>query len=178
MLAAFGYCGLSYFESVDSGNDIQYDVTTLNDPISREEIIKAVESAKVRKATGFDEIPAEVLKNPTAVEHLFVIYNGCFEFGKVPKQWTTGIINPIFKTGSDDRKNPLNYRGITLVSVPSKIYCHVLNSRLNEWTEANKTICDEQNGFREREVAKSIYIRYILSSMIERYRNFLILCAS
>ncbi|VDI09227.1 Hypothetical predicted protein [Mytilus galloprovincialis] len=134
----------------DNGNDIQYDVTKLNDPISREEIIKAVESAKVRKATGFDEIPAEVLKNPTAVELLFDICNGCFELGKIPEQWTTGIINPIFKTGSDDRKNPMNYRGITLVSVPSKIYCHVLNSRLNEWMEANKTLCDEQNGFREK----------------------------
>ncbi|CAC5366805.1 Fibrinogen-like protein A,Ryncolin-4,Angiopoietin-related protein 7,Ficolin-3,Ficolin-1-B,Ficolin-2,Ryncolin-1,Tenascin-R,Fibrinogen-like protein 1,Fibrinogen C domain-containing protein 1-A,Ryncolin-3,Tenascin,Fibrinogen C domain-containing protein 1,Ryncolin-2,Techylectin-5B,Angiopoietin-2,Fibrinogen alpha chain,Ficolin-1-A,Ficolin-1,Fibrinogen C domain-containing protein 1-B,Angiopoietin-4 [Mytilus coruscus] len=127
-----------------------YDVTTLNDPISREEIIKAVESAKVRTATGFDKIPAEVLKNPTAVELLFVICNGCFELGKVPEQWTTGIINLIFKTGSDDRKNPMNYRGITLVSVPSKIYCHVLNSRLNEWMEANKTLCDEQNSFREK----------------------------
>lgn len=46
----------------------------------------------------------------------------------------------------------MNYRGITLVSVPSKIYCqcHVLNSRLNEWMEANKILCDEQNGFREK----------------------------
>ena len=31
------------------------------------------------------------------------------------------IINPIFKAGSDDSTNPMNYSGITLVSVPTKI---------------------------------------------------------
>jgi hypothetical protein len=40
---------------------------------------------------------------------------------RVPDQWTKGIINSIYKSGSDSRKNPLNYRGITLISVPSKI---------------------------------------------------------
>ncbi|CAC5425906.1 unnamed protein product [Mytilus coruscus] len=93
----------------------QPDVTELNEPISREEIIVAVERAKLRKATGFDEIPAEVLKNPTAIDLLHLICNGCFELGKVPDQWTKGIINPIFKCGSDTRNNPLNYRGITLI---------------------------------------------------------------
>ncbi len=29
-----------------------------------------------------------------------------------------------------------------------KLYCSVLNSRLVEWTEANKQIDDSQNGFR------------------------------
>jgi hypothetical protein len=43
----------------------QPDVTELNEPISREEIIVAVERVKLRKAAGFDEIPAEVLKNQT-----------------------------------------------------------------------------------------------------------------
>ncbi|CAC5399804.1 unnamed protein product [Mytilus coruscus] len=87
----------------------QPDVTELNEPISREEIIVAVERAKLRKATGFDEIPAEVLKNQTAIDLLHLICNGCFELGKVPDQWTKGIINPIFKCGSDTRNNPLNY---------------------------------------------------------------------
>jgi predicted ABC-type ATPase len=36
-------------------------VTELNEPISREEIIVAVERVKLRKAAGFDEIPADVL---------------------------------------------------------------------------------------------------------------------
>ena len=81
-----------------------------------------MEHAKLRKACGIDEIPAEVLKNPTAIELLYIICNECFELGKVPDQWTSGIINPIFKPRFDEKKDPLIYRGITVISVPSKIY--------------------------------------------------------
>jgi predicted ABC-type ATPase len=48
-------------------------VTELNEPISREKIIVAVERVKLRKAAGFDEIPAEVLKNQTVIDLLFII---------------------------------------------------------------------------------------------------------
>ena len=106
----------------DNINENSYDATILNETITREEIAKAVEPAKLRNACGIDEIHAEVLINSTAIEFLYIICNGCFERGKVPGQWTSGIIKPIFKSGSDDKEYPLNYRGITLIAVPSKIY--------------------------------------------------------
>ena len=87
-------------------------MTELNEPISREEIIVAVEGVKLRKAAGFDEIPSEVLKNQRVIDLLFIICNRCFELGRVPDQWTKGIINPIYKSVSDSRNNPL-------ISVPS-----------------------------------------------------------
>ncbi len=43
----------------------------------------------------------------------------------------------------------LNYRGITLASSVYKIYCSILNHRLNQWAEANGLVEDEQNGFRK-----------------------------
>ena len=67
----------------DNINENSYDTTILNETITREEIAKAVEHAKLRKACGIDEIPAEVLKNPTAIELLYIICNVCFELGKV-----------------------------------------------------------------------------------------------
>ena len=103
----------------------------------------------MRKAAGIDDIPAEVLKNDTAVNLLFQIISGCFNIGRVPTQWTSGIINPILKQGTDDDRQPLNYRGITLISVPCKIYCNILNHRLSTWLEKNNVLCDEQNGFRK-----------------------------
>jgi hypothetical protein len=60
---------------------------------------------------------AEVLNNYSAVDLLFRIIHGCFNLGKVSIQWNNGVINPIVKPGSDDDRQPLNYRGITLVSV-------------------------------------------------------------
>ena len=93
-------------------------------------VLMAVSHLKNNKATGFDQIPSEVLKNEATVYILHKICNGCFDIGKVPDQWTLGIINPIYKQGSDDERNPLNYRGITLSSVPGKVYCTVLNNRV------------------------------------------------
>ena len=126
-----------------------FDANILNEPITIEEVLMAVSHLKNNKATGFDQIPSEVLKNEATVYILHKICNGCFDIGKVPDQWTLGIINPIYKQGSDDERNPLNYRGITLSSVPGKVYCTVLNNRVSEWLEEHDVLCDEQNGFRK-----------------------------
>ncbi|CAC5394459.1 unnamed protein product [Mytilus coruscus] len=67
------------------------DLPDLNNNITRDEIVKAVEHTKLRKAAGYDEIPSEVLKNESAIDLLPVICNGCFELGKVPEQWTSGV---------------------------------------------------------------------------------------
>ncbi|CAC5403219.1 unnamed protein product [Mytilus coruscus] len=80
-----------------SAENDQMDLSNLNCAFTQKEIVIAVEQAKLRKAAGYDEIPAEVLKNEIAIELLYVICNGCFELGKVPEQWTQGIVNPILK---------------------------------------------------------------------------------
>ncbi|XP_063447123.1 uncharacterized protein LOC134726642 [Mytilus trossulus] len=129
-------------QSTESQN-VNRDITELNEPITREEVITAVTRAKVRKATGIDDIPAEVLKNDTAIELLYQIISGCFQLGKVTLEWTRGIINPILKPNADDERKPLNYRGITLISVPSKIYCIILNQRLSKWLEDNDHLCEK-----------------------------------
>lgn len=71
--------------------------------------MKAVEHAKMRKAAGYDEIPAEVLKNDSAIDLLYVICSGCFELRKVPEHWTSGIVNSILKPGTNDKRLPTNY---------------------------------------------------------------------
>ena len=134
--------------------DTDIYVNILNEPISRDEVLKAVIHAKFHKASGIDNRPAEVLKNDCAVDLLSTIINGCFNLGKVPTQWNSGVINPILKPGSDDDRQPLNYRGITLMSVPCKLYCYILNQRLSTWLEHNDILCDEQNGFRSGRICE------------------------
>ncbi|CAC5409626.1 unnamed protein product [Mytilus coruscus] len=101
--------------NIDNVNT-ERDVSELNAPITRDEVLQAVISAKNRKATGIDDIPTEVLKNEVSVDLLYEIISGCFHMGKVPSQWTMGVINPILKPNTDDNRKPLNYRGITLIS--------------------------------------------------------------
>ena len=52
----------------------------------------------------------------------------CWGLCTVPAAWQTGVVVPIFKKG--DRRVCSNYRGITLLSLPGKVYSRVLERRL------------------------------------------------
>ena len=121
-----------------------------NEHISIFEVKKAIDSVKRGKATGIDNIPAEVLKNDTAVSFLHVLFNICFDNGIVPSEWGKCIINPIPKSSTTDKRDPLSYRGISLAPIMYKLYCSILNNRLSSWSDENNKIVDEQNGFRKK----------------------------
>ena len=65
----------------------------------------------------------------------------------MPAAWLQALIYPIPKSLQNDQRVPLNYRGISLLPVISKLYTATLNKRLNIFTENNATIVNEQNGF-------------------------------
>lgn len=102
-------------------NNHDLDMTILNEPISVQEIELVITRAKVRKASGIDDIPREVLKNATCVNLLHTICSYCFEHGEIPTEWTKSIVKPIPNPNTKDNTDPLNYRGIALISVPGKI---------------------------------------------------------
>ena len=104
---------------------------------------------KNNKACGIDELPAKLLKNDKLTNVLTVLFNKYFDSGLVPDIWSRGIIHPIPKSSTTDKREPLNYRGITLAPVIYKIYCSVLNNRLYTWTEDSNILHDAQNGFRK-----------------------------
>ncbi|TWW66772.1 hypothetical protein D4764_20G0008040 [Takifugu flavidus] len=58
--------------------------------------------------------------------------------------WQTGVVVPIFKRG--DQRVCSNYRGITLLSLPGKVYARVLEKRIRLIVEP--LIEEEQCGFR------------------------------
>jgi hypothetical protein len=55
-------------EQLSTDNDALPASDVLNGPISRDEVYKAIERAKCRKAAAGDNIPAEVLKNNCSVD--------------------------------------------------------------------------------------------------------------
>ena len=121
-----------------------------NQHISIFEVKKAIDSAKRGKATGIDNITTEVVKNDIAVSFLHVLFNICFDNGIVPSDCGKCIINPIPKSSTTDRRDPLSYRGISLAPAMYKLYCSILNNRLSSWSDENHKLVDEQNGFRKR----------------------------
>ena len=97
--------------------------------ISDQEVRNAIRHLKAGKSAGPDCILAEMLKvaEPVIVPYLKNIFNVLFDKGMLPKEWSKAIIIPLHKKG--DKNNPDNYRGISLLSILSKVFTHIINSR-------------------------------------------------
>ncbi|RJG15506.1 hypothetical protein D4A39_16625 [Alcanivorax profundi] len=94
-----------------------------------------------------DEIRPEYLKSLDVVglSWLTRLCNIAWRMGTVPLDWQTGVVVPLFKKG--DRRVCSNYRGITLLSLPGKVYARVLERRIRPIVEPR--IQEEQSGFRD-----------------------------
>ena len=60
------------------------------------------------------------------------------------EDWRRAIIVPLHKKGS--KLACSNYRGISLLSIPSKVYAKILDSRLRSRTES--MVMEVQGGFK------------------------------
>ncbi|KAK3565056.1 hypothetical protein QTP86_032481, partial [Hemibagrus guttatus] len=114
--------------------------------ITQAEVTEVVQQLLGGKAPGVDEIRPEYLK-PLDVVGLSWLTRPCnivWWSGTVPLDWATGVLVPLFKKG--DRRVCSNYRGITLLSLPGKVYSRVLDRRVRLLFEPQ--IQEEQCGFR------------------------------
>ena len=123
----------------------QYNSESLNCKIMFDEVSKAIDSSKLKKA--YLELPNEVTKNKNAKILLHGFFNLCFVSGLNPTDWDSSNIKPIPKKDKDPR-DPLNNRCITIICCIAKIYSKILNTRLQKYLEQNKILVNEQNGFR------------------------------
>jgi endonuclease/exonuclease/phosphatase family metal-dependent hydrolase len=122
--------------------------STLNKEIELDEVVSVIRNLRNGKAAGMDGITSEVLKygGPVLWKCVWFLCRACFRSERIPKDWCDGLICMLYKDG--DKENPLNYRGITLLSVMYKVYASILNIRLMKWSEEQSKLADEQNGFR------------------------------
>ena len=112
------------------------------------EVSKIVMKAKSGKAPGIDGLVVDTMKNDASILILTSLFNACLRCRKMPSVWARGVINPIPKSAANDPRVPLNYRGISLLPVTSKLYTAAISNRLSQFLEKNKLLADEQNGFR------------------------------
>ena len=128
---------------------LETKVEELDKEITTEETNKALDKLKSNKSPGEDEIITEVLKSSKGniMPYLKHLFNKIFELGIFPLQWGLATIIPIYKKG--DKELCGNYRGISLLSVTSKVFSSIINTRLYNWAETNQKINEEQAGFRK-----------------------------
>jgi len=92
-----------------------------------------------------------------------------WETERVPTDWMQGVVFPLYKDGDD--RDPMNYRGITLLSVVGKVYNRVLGDRLISFAERETGgIVEEQGGFRpDRGTEDQLFVlTEVLRSRTER----------
>lgn len=123
--------------------------SNMNRPISKEEVLLALNKLKNRKAAGPDGIIGELLKKSCdqVVSFFLKLFNKLFDEDIFPHNWTESVILPIYKKG--DINNPNNYRGISLCDISSKIFSIIINNRLQAWVKENNITGDYQAGFKE-----------------------------
>ena len=121
------------------------------DPISLEDIERAIKESKNDSSTGMDNIHNRMLKNLPkntllSIKHLF---NLCLRENKIPQTWKSAKITMIPKKDSS-KTNPNNYRPISVTSCLGKILERIITTRLVAHLELNNLLADFQFGFRRR----------------------------
>ena len=124
--------------------------TYIDNPITIKEVIEATKKLKPKKAPGKDGVTNEIIKAciPSISNVVCKLFNKILQTGSYPAQWKDGINVPIYKNG--DPSNPSNYRGITLNSCFGKLFCLIINERIERYLENNNLLIKEQAGFRKQ----------------------------
>ena len=121
----------------------------LNKPVlTLEELTKAIDQLKSRKAAGVDSIPPEIWKHEGPVLHvkLHNLLVCCWEQGKLAQDLRNAVIITLYKN-MGEKSDCSNYRGITLLSIAGKVLARVLLHRLVP-TIAEEILRQSQCGFR------------------------------
>lgn len=108
-----------------------------------------IESIKMSSSAGADEITTKLLKNTRHVSavYLSMLFAQSLSTGSIPIDWKVGKVVPVFKSGN--KESPLNYRPISLTSVPCKIMEHVIYSHVMNFLDSINFFHPSQHGFRK-----------------------------
>ena len=122
------------------------ELDILCDPPNLTEVKAAINTLKNNKASGPDNIPAEVLKaDPDlSARYLLPLIQQIWREEKCPEDWKNGHITILPKKG--DLSQCGNHRGIMLTSVPGRILSRIILNRIKSKVDAK--LRPNQAGFR------------------------------
>ena len=133
--------------AIPSYRDNFADDVDLSQPITEDEIHEAISQLRDGKAPGADGISAELLKlgGAETIHWLTSLFNSIWSSECIPSDWLNHLIITLHKKGS--RSECDNYRGIALLSIPSKVFTRVLLNRVKP--RADALLRENQCGFRK-----------------------------
>ena len=118
--------------------------------ISLNGILKLLKNLKPGKAAGPDQLKPLLLKElrDEIAPIIKIIFEKSLETGKLPSDWVTANVMPVFKKG--DKSSAANYRPISLTCILCKVLEHILASNIVKHLDAQGILYDLQHGFREK----------------------------
>ena len=116
--------------------------------VSEAAVRTALEAVPVNKACGPDNISARIIVEcaDELVVPIAKICNASISSGVFPERWKQASIIPIHKKG--DKKNPSNYRSVSLLPLFGKILERLVYDQL--FRHVSPALCNEQHGFIPR----------------------------
>ena len=113
-------------------------------------ILKQLQNLDPRKGAGPDNLPPALLKflAPYIYKTVSKFFQYCYDSSSTPQDWRSANIIPIHKKGS--KSDPLNYRPISITSVLSKIFEHIISHNIHNYLERHNLFFKNQHGFRSK----------------------------
>jgi hypothetical protein len=128
------------------------------------------------QAPGIDNVPPEVLKEDldVTIELLHPLFVKIWRTGVVPDDWKKGLLVKLPKKG--DVTNCKNWRGITLLSVTSRILSRLVLNRVKICIE--ERLRREQAGYQSKRscIDQINILRIIIEQSVEYVANLYLLC--
>ena len=150
--------------------DMEYDCNLVLDDIlaynfTEKELEMVINSLKNGKAPGHDNVTSECIKQGgyPLVRCITRLFNIMTKLEYIPKQFKQGLLIPIPK-GTKNQSYQDNYRGITLLTVISKMYEKCFMSRVEKWAKDKGVIIDIQGAIKEK--CSSIHTGWMVKEVI------------
>ena len=130
--------------------------------VSQSAVRAALKSVPVNKACGPDDISARIIVEcaDELVAPVTKICNPSISSGVFPERWRQANIIPIFKKG--DKKDPSNYRSVSLLPLFGKILERIVYDQL--YQHVPPALCSEQHGFIPRRSCITYLAAYLQSA--------------
>ena len=113
-------------------------------------VFKLLRELDVHKAPGPDGLSPKLLKKlaEELAPILTLLFQTSLQQGKIPDDWRTADVVPIFKSGEKSKAE--NYRPISLTCILCKTTEHIISSSNMHHLDWTNNLTDAQHGFRKR----------------------------
>ena len=125
--------------------------------VSERDVAKAIKKLSTKKAAGYDELPAKLIKNISIkiIKPVTLLINRCILENEFPKSMKKANITPLFK--KKDKLNKDNYRSVNLLPILSKIMERILYNQVYEYM--NPQFHQYLSGFRKGYSCQDVLVK-------------------